>query len=246
MAFNHGSAAKILLDGFNASNVLNEVSEEGEQDNAEVTVLGDSAKSYIPGLRDATVKMSGFYDHDVVTDANAFSYKINSLLRQETHATYLPAGDTLGGPAYLLKGILSSDEISASVDDAAEVDIEFQNCTGMESGKTLHPLAARTATGSATGIDNSAPSTNGLSAVLHVTAVSGTATPTVTVKIQHSSDSTNGVDGAWVDLATFAAATAKGSQYVSVTGTVNDYVRAQWTITGTTPSLSFHVAARRK
>jgi len=61
------------------------------------------------------------------------------------------------------------------------------------------------------------------------------------VRIQHS------VDGsAWVDLVPFTAVTvANRAQRLAVTGTVNRHVRSQWTITGTTPSFTFHAAFGR-
>lgn len=243
MAFSHGSAAKIYLNGMNASNFINEVGLEGENDSHESTVLGDSAKTYIPGLQDASASMSGFWDSNIVDDTLSFSYKLESLHATETHATYMPAGDGSNAVAYLLKGILTSNGVTTSVDDLAAMELEFQNCTGLEKGRVLHPLSSVTATGPGTPVelDNTVLTSNGLSAVLHVNAVSGTSTPTITVKIQHS------VDGnTYADLVTFAAATGKGSQYLSVSGTVNRYLQVIYTVSGTTPSFDIHVAAHRK
>lgn len=240
MAFSHGSKAKVLLDGFNASNYVKEVSFEGERDTAEITVLGDTAKSYMPGLEDATVSFEGFYDYELADPTLAFSHKLNSLHATITQATYMPTGDTLSAPAFLVQGFLTSDSQETSVDDAVVEEFEIQNNTGVMNGIVLHPLAGRTTTGNGTGVDNGALTSNGAQAVLHVTAVSGTSTPTITVVLEHSVDNTT-----YVPLISFAAKTAKGSEYKTATGTVNRWLRVKWTITGTTPSMTIHVAAQR-
>lgn len=244
MAFSHGSVAKILVDGYTAPPVK-EVSLEAECDTAETSILGTTDKTYVPGLRDATMSFSGIYDSDLVTPANAFAHKLNALQGSFTQCTYMPAGDVNGYPAFLVKGFLTSASIETSVDDMAGFEAELQNTTGLERGTVYHALTARTATGTSTGVDNDAGSTDGLSAILHVAAVSGT-TPTLTVTIEGSDDSTNGVDGNWATVATFAQATGKTSEYVAVTGAVEQWLRVKWTVAGTTPSFTFHVAVHRK
>jgi hypothetical protein len=63
----------------------------------------------------------------------------------------------------------------------------------------------------------------------------------MTAKIQHSADNSS-----WADLGTFTAVTAANAyQRISGTGTVNRYLRAQYTITGTSPSFTFHLSAAR-
>lgn len=73
-----------------------------------------------------------------------------------------------------------------------------------------------------------------LRASLDVTAASGT-TPSATVKIQTSFDGST-----WRDVASFTAATAATAERKSFPG-IDRYVRAAWTVTGTTPSLTLGV-----
>ena len=79
---------------------------------------------------------------------------------------------------------------------------------------------------------------NTLRLQLNVTAVSGTATPTLTVFIEDTLDGTN-----WNQIVAFTAATATGIQAVNVTTPFADRLRVRWTITGTTPSITFEVRA---
>lgn len=72
---------------------------------------------------------------------------------------------------------------------------------------------------------------------LDVTAASGTA-PTLDVVIETSADGSTG----WTSVGSFAQATAVGSERKAFTG-LNNYVRANYTIGGTTPSFDFTVKA---
>lgn len=118
---------------------------------------------------------------------------------------------------------------------------------------TLAPSAARTATGNGDALDLSqllgVTLTPGLPPVLivqsDVTAISGTATPTVTVKIQDSVD--GGVN--WNDVVTLTAQTTVSRQVARLGLTSANWpfnprrIRAAWTISGTNPSLTFSVKA---
>lgn len=97
---------------------------------------------------------------------------------------------------------------------------------------TLHASAAATATGQSSGIDLG----RYIEAVaeLNVTAASGTS-PTLDVKFQTSDD-----DADWYDMdAAFAQITAAAKPAVLKMTNFGRYVRAVWTIGGTTPSFTF-------
>jgi len=242
VAFQHGSNAEFYLAGFDATGYCNSVSIEGEIETAETTTLGKTAKNYIPGLEDATISFEGFFDSEALADTTAFSYKMDALRRTITEATYIQQTDLVGGTCKFVQGELTSHSIETPVDDAGTFEAEMQSNTGWETGATLHVLGAEAATANGTTVDQTAGSNAGASAMLHVTAVSGTGSPSLTAVVQHSTD-----DSVWVDLITFGAKTAAGtSERAAVTGTVNRYVRVIWTITGTTPSFTFHVAFSRK
>lgn len=239
MAFSHGSLAGVYLDGYVASPYLKEVSYSGEIDVAETTALGSVSKTYVPGMEDASASMAGMWDRDESDDTLSFSYKVDSLHRTITQATILPRGDSHGELCYMLQGFLTTNGISASSDDVASIELEWQDSTGLNIAKTLHALESRTASDEGTVLDNAVLTSDGGAALLHVTGVSGT-TPTLDVKIQHSAD-----DSTYADLISFAQRTAKGSEYVTFSGTVNRYLKVVYTIGGTSPDFTFHVAVGR-
>lgn len=73
---------------------------------------------------------------------------------------------------------------------------------------------------------------------LAVTAASG-ATPSMTVSVQTSHD--NGVADPWRTVGSYAAATAAAtSAWQNFVG-LDVFVRASWTVSGTTPSFTFGV-----
>lgn len=83
----------------------------------------------------------------------------------------------------------------------------------------LHIKTQETITGNGTSVDNTASSSNGARANLHITAIAGT----WTIKVQHSVD-----NSVFTDLITFSGKTAIGGSSGVATGTVNRYLRALW------------------
>lgn len=243
MAFSHGTRARVWLDGFAATCDINDFSMKGSIDTAETTTLCKTAKNYIPGLEDQTSSMSGFFDTNTVTASLALSYFLFARKRVIFPVAYWPQGDTAiaGDLAYLHNGEMTSYKLDTSASDAASLEVEFQSNTGWYSGFVLLADAARTTTGSATAIDHTTATTNGAAALVTISAVSGT-TPTAIVKVQHSVDNST-----WVDLLVAPSENLVKGVYLE-TGpgvTVNRYVRAQWTIAGTTPSFTFNVGFHR-
>lgn len=101
----------------------------------------------------------------------------------------------------------------------------------------LAPTAARTATGQGSAVD--VRQVVGLAQfVLDCAAGTGT-TPNLVVNIQDSPDGSTG----WATVASFTAVTTVASaqdRALDVRST-RGFLRAQWTITGTTPSFTFSV-----
>lgn len=233
--FTHGKNAKILANGYDLSAYFSTVSQSGTAETAEVTTLGAASKAYIAGLKDSTFSVEGYYD----ASAGAVDEVMATILGTETVWTAVMSGDTTGARGYGAKTIGTSVETGAEIGGAVTISAEAQSTTGPDAIVVLHPLEARTANGNGTQVDNGAATTGGLSAYLQVTAKSGT--PSLVAKVQHSSDGST-----WADLATFSTVTAANvAERVTATGTVNRYLRALWTISGGSPSVTFHLSAAR-
>lgn len=133
MAFSHGSVAKLYLNPTAAatptpagaddvSQFLSEAGLEREIDSAETSALGTTAKTYVPGLTDASFSLSGMYDPDIDEILDAMHG--NAAVYFEYH----PQGtDTVNGKVkYTGTAILTSYSVSTSVDDMASIEAEFQ------------------------------------------------------------------------------------------------------------------------
>jgi len=62
MAFIHGKTAQVLHGVFDLSAFLNEATASQEVETTETTAFGNSAKTYIVGLKDGTISASGMFD----------------------------------------------------------------------------------------------------------------------------------------------------------------------------------------
>jgi hypothetical protein len=107
---------------------------------------------------------------------------------------------------------------------------------------SMHPTAARTATGNGAVAPDLRDIEGEIAILLDSAAGTGT-TPTLDVKIQDSADGSTG----WTDIAgaTFTQVVAVASQQKLVLNkdAVRRYIRIVHTIAGTTPSFTFSVNA---
>lgn len=237
MAQSHGKDCVILAGGYALTGYANDVTVSREADTAETSVFGVAAKTYIPGLPDATMSVAGFWDGATGASDSILSTMLGT---SGSVLTVAPAGTTLANRCTVLAGIETSYETSANLGDAVGISAEFQASGGAWAGVILHSsAAAETSSTNSTSVNNSAASTGGYVANLHALACAGTAT----IKVQQSSD--NGVGDAWADLVTFTALTTSvAGEQKTGTGAVEQYLRVISTL-GSTPSYTYAVAFAR-
>lgn len=128
MAFVHGKTAVFKIDDSGGtlrdiSAYLNDVGFPRNIDTAETTTFGvsGSSKTYIVGLNDATISISGLFD------ATADGYLAGVLGQSATLSfEYGPAGSTGGNVKYSGECIMTSYEVSAAVGDAVQATAQFQ------------------------------------------------------------------------------------------------------------------------
>lgn len=126
MAFVHGKSAVFKLDDSGGtlrdlSSYLEDISFPRSIETAETTTFGSSAKSYITGLTDATISLSGKFD------ATADGYLAGVVGQSATLSfEYGPAGSTGGNVKYTGECILTSYEVGATVGDAVTASVELQ------------------------------------------------------------------------------------------------------------------------
>lgn len=243
MAAVTGRNAKILADQYDLSSFLQSSDVEASVALLPVTVYGDTANKTIPGLKDGTVSLQGFWDGAALASDVILSAALGSAGGEIF--TIGAEGLAIGSRLRQLLARQSNYRISQPHDGVVAIVASLQADGGIDAGISLHALTAETATGSGASVDNAALSSNGGVAHLHVTAVTAVGGDTLDVKVQHSVD-----NSVWADLVTFTqitTATTKERVVVAAGTTVNRYLRANWTKGGAgSPSYTFCIGFGRR
>ena len=239
MAFINSNQTTMLYGTNAMAAYLRSVSPSASVEMLDVTTLADTAKAFVPGLEDYTLNIDGLFD--TTTSAGSIWANITSAINAGSivATTVSSNGFAVGNSVWVLPARTINYEVSGAVADVVGFTMSLGAGSPANVGVSLADLSAITATANGTTVDNSASSSNGCVAQIHVTAVSGTS-PTMTAIVQHS---TNG--STWATLGTFTAITGTTSEVITTTGTVNRYVRAQYTVGGTTPSFTCQVSLAR-
>lgn len=124
--FTHGKATVFKVDNSGGSltdisNVLTDVSFPQSVETAETSTFGASAKTYIVGLSDSTVSVSGNFDTTVDAHLSAVLGQAASLSFE-----YGPEGSTAPNAKYTGECLLTSYEKSGAVGDVVTFSAEFQ------------------------------------------------------------------------------------------------------------------------
>jgi hypothetical protein len=240
MPFRHGKNTKVLSAEYDISSYLNESSTSESVETGETTTYNTTggAKTYVVGLRDSTISMSGFFDGAASAVDEIMATAVGAGDRV---ITFGPEGLAVGRRVTSLNAIETSYEVSSPVADVVAISFEGQTNERLDRGISLIDLAAVSSTANGTSQDNAAATANGGAANLHVTA--NTRNGNTTFKVQHSADNST-----WVDLITFSVvgSTTKTSERKTVTGTVNRYIRVQHTLAGSTGSITYHANFARR
>ena len=122
--FAHGKSTDFAIDDTggssrNISNTLPDVSFPQTIDTAETTAFGSSNKSYIVGLKDTTISVSGIWDATVDGYISGTEPASRSFI-------YGPAGSTGGNVKYTGEAIMTSYSLSNPVGDVVTFTADFQ------------------------------------------------------------------------------------------------------------------------
>lgn len=234
MAFVHGKNTKIYCNGYNLSSYLNNIELPGNVDVSEVsTFTNPSGKTYIAGLKDATISTSGYYDGS----SEAIDEVLRTLLGSNNiNWCCFINSDNVGSVGYGLQSINNTVSITSDMGDATAISGEGQSNVSKERIICLHSLIEETNSGTGDGIDDGVVSFNGGSAYIQATDVSGT----LNVSVEQADDISFTSP---TILASFSEiTTSHSSERISFSGSVEQYIRIIWTLTGgnATFNVGFH------
>jgi len=235
MAKQTGLGDAFYIGGYNLSGDVSSVDTvSARRATVDTPVIEKSAMVRLPAMGDGEISFTSWFDDG--TDLSHTALK--SLVTTDREVLYCRGTDASSPTAMLVAKQINYD-FSRGTDKSLSASIQcLSNGTALEWGQLFAAEATQSSAGSTASKDDSASSANGLAAVLQIVSIN---TGTPTFKIQ---DSPN--DSDWTDLVSFSAV-ANGaepaSERVSVTGTVNRYLRI--TSTGTFNNAKFIVAYRR-
>lgn len=244
MAFRHGKSTRILIGSTDLSSFFRDTSQSTSIETAETTTYGaaGASKTFVTGLVDSTVSLSGLFA-DGTGEADDI---ISTALGSDADIVFTVAQDgglTVGRRCLLGQAIETKYDISSPVGDVVSTSLDLQSDGEIGRGVVLAALDSISATGNGTAVDNATSTSDGGTATLHVTA--NTRNGGITVKVQHSADNVT-----YADLATFtvvSTATKTSERRVVASGTtVNRYLRASYTVAGSTGSATIAVAFGRR
>jgi len=136
MAFTHGSRSVFkVADGPEGtlqeiSKALSDAGVDQSVDVEETSVLNDDAKRYVAGLEDGTISVDGHFS----TTANEAYDVLKGIKREIVAFEYLPEGDTAGNPKLSGDCILTSFNVSSSVNGKVDLSASFQVTGGVTEG----------------------------------------------------------------------------------------------------------------
>ena len=122
--FAHGKSTDFAIDDTggssrNIANTLTDVSFPQTIDTAETTAFGSTNKSYIVGLKDTTISVSGIWDATVDGYISGTEPASRSFI-------YGPAGSTSGNVKYTGEAILTNYSVSNPVGDVVTYSVDLQ------------------------------------------------------------------------------------------------------------------------
>lgn len=240
MAFIHGKNTAVMYNGSDLSTYFNEASMSQSVETAETTTFGNNAKTYITGLKDGTISLSGMFDGATGAVDEVLTSTLGATAADVT--TVVPEGlGTVGATTFSAEVRDTSYEISSPVSDVVAANAEVQATGGIDRGVLLAGGTVLSASATGTAVNNGSSTANGGVGYLHVTR--NTRDGATSFKIQDSADGVT-----YADLVTFTnvSASATSGQRVAVTDSVDQYVRAEVIPGGSSGSVTYTMAFARK
>lgn len=230
--------AVIWAHKYDLTGDVNQVALDCQAEELDGTNFGSSGwKEVVAGIKSTTCKINGFLDTTIIEPAfDAFHAAGTTLVT-------VGVDGNQSSVAYFARNLESKQmKPGGKVGDLTTIEGDFvgDSKEGLLRGQII---AVKTTSGSSsnvTGVSLGAvSSTQKIYSALHVFSASGS-TPSLTVKLKSGST----LGGSYTDRITHTAFTSAGSELASLAGAVTDtYWRADWTISGSTPSFTFALVA---
>jgi hypothetical protein len=237
-----GDHVQILVGGAELTGDVNQVIIDDQRDSYDVSAFGDPVHNFVLGKRNISVEHNGYVNP--ATGKSHLTLRAVDVQRVVSILLGQNIAPVTGDPTYSMNFQQGNYSVMPEVNKYVPFKAKFANAGSNGGwGVALTPPTSMTNTTNGSSVDNGASTTKGAVAFLHV--LQATTTDTYQFIIEHST--TGAFGGEQTTLFTFSAdgRTLVG-QVLSVTGTINRYVRYKATrLTGTGETLRIAVSLVR-
>lgn len=230
-------SVRTFVNGTDLTGMSNKLEIAAQCEEKETTNFASAGwKELVAGIYSATLAAEGMWSAGDFTNPDDALNAALGTLGPWTAAIATPA---VGDIAWFMNALTSKYTVGGAVGDVAPWQAGISSSGPLVRGQFMHPPGtARTSTGTGTSVQVGAvPAGYAMYVALHVLSVSGTSTPTITVKV--TSDDNSGFTSG-TDQGTFTAVTAANQsvgQIMKIAAPITDtWWRIAWTISGTSPS----------
>lgn len=119
MAFVHGKGSYFKVASTDLSSYLNSISVSRTADTVETSAFGSTSKSYVAGLKDASITLSGMFDATVYST-------IQGWLGTSQTFEFGPAGSTNGLVKISGNALVTSVEMASAVGAVVTLNLNLQ------------------------------------------------------------------------------------------------------------------------
>jgi hypothetical protein len=236
---------------FDLSQFINDVGVSKAIEATETTAFQTGGtKSYIVGLKEGSITMSGFYEGTPAGTDVFLREALSDRFIGDKAVVVFPDGGTatsVNGTTNadfrcsLAQGVQTKYDVKSPVAGVVSVDAEITSDGGVWNGIGQF-IPSSVLTGASTyytksSLQGANSSNNGGQLQIGIISLSGT-TPTISVQLQHSQDNST-----WVSVGT--PLTALGVSVQVLSGTIYKYTRLAITLGGTSPSAQIYYGFAR-
>lgn len=243
--FYPGYEAQWGLEQFLWSAQSNDIEHSLKADKIDGSGFGTRVRNSMPGMQEGSLKVKGL----AAMERGQINYWLNQWFgrRSPLNAWYALEGLEMLQPITMQPSSIIDASRSAKLKDPNDFSLELDARGAYDDGFILLSPTALLSGSSGAGLadDNTlygGETVTGYAAQLHVWALDGGTSPSITVTIEHSPDGDT-----WTTLLSFDAMTDVGSQRIQLPSTtqVNAQVKATWTATGSPTTVQVLVGGAR-
>lgn len=224
--------------GYDFSPYFNDVGVTTAQAAEETTTfLQNGSKTFIAGLKEGSITLSGFHD-GTIDGTSAIFHGFDRTPYDKSILVFPAGGLTDSERCFMANAVQTKFDIKSPVAGVVTNDMEVQADGGVWRGNGQYLVVSANGNSSPytpfPGVPNSsATTTKGGFLVLGIQNPGAG----VSISFQHSQDSST-----WVTLATLSTA---GASVTALTGSIYQYTRLSWTVSGSTPPATIYYGFAR-